>query len=113
MAQPDFLNLALELKSEVPPEELLKNLKNIEERLGRTSSTPWGPRHIDIDIIFYGDIIFESPTLIIPHPRMQDRKFVLIPLAEIAPQFIHPVYQKTVSRLLEECPDTLDVVQLD
>ncbi len=101
-----FLNMCLLIDTRYPPLTLLKKCQEIEDFFGRDrSQEKWGPRTLDIDIIFYEDMIFEDPRLIIPHPFMHERKFVLAPLDEIAPLFEHPVLKKTVHRLLMECPD--------
>ena len=104
--QPAFLNMAVKTETDLPPLELLSWLKNLEVRIGREKSFRWGPRLIDLDILFYDDIIFESENLTIPHPRLHERAFVLVPLAEIAPEFLHPVLKKTVSQLLAEIDST-------
>ena len=100
--QADFLNGAIKLKTTLSPEELLKELKNIEKLLKRDTPFRNGPRTIDLDIIFYGNIIFNTRNLIIPHPRADRRFFVLKPLAEIAPRKIHPSLKKQVRTLLKE-----------
>lgn len=87
--QPDFINAAAILETVLPPRDLLKALKHIEIELGRTPGERWGPRAIDLDILFYGDIEINEPGLQIPHPRLQERAFVLIPLAEIDPAYAH------------------------
>lgn len=97
--QPAFLNMVLETETELEPEPLLAYLKWIETGLGRTPAARWGPRLIDIDILFYDDIILESLKIIIPHPRLHERAFVLVPLADIAPQLVHPMLGKTVSAM--------------
>jgi len=101
LEQADFLNGAIKFKTVLPPENLLKELKNIEQLLKRNTPFRNGPRTIDIDIIFYGDLISDTPTLKIPHPRASERYFVLKPLAEIAPYKIHPVLRKRVNTLLK------------
>jgi len=78
---------------------------DVEKQMGRVRNIPKGPRVIDIDILFYGNVIVNEPDLIIPHPAIPERKFVLDPMNEIAQDFVHPVLQKTISQLLQECPD--------
>lgn len=95
-----FLNLVVEVVTGLEPEGLLKRLKQIEEELGRTDSGRWGPRPIDLDIIYYGNMVIDEAGLTIPHPRLYERGFVLVPLVELAPDFVDPVYNKTASELL-------------
>ena len=99
--QGKFLNMAVEIDSDLEPFELMKLISRIESELGRIRTVRWGPRVIDIDIIFYDSLIINEPDLKIPHPDMQNRFFVLKPLQEIAPDFVHPVLKKTITELLE------------
>ena len=102
----DFLNICIMIKSELLPAELLNKLKNIEDRIGRIrNSTKILAREIDIDILFYSDKIVDDEDLIIPHPRLHLRNFVLYPLNDIASDFIHPILLKPINELLEECED--------
>jgi 2-amino-4-hydroxy-6-hydroxymethyldihydropteridine diphosphokinase len=98
--QPKFINLVVEIQTELEPGELLRSLKEIESELGRTEAVRWGPRSIDLDILFYDDAVINSPELVIPHPHIQGREFVLRPLYEIAPDKVHPVLKKSVGELL-------------
>ncbi len=100
--QPRFLNLACQAYTKLVPTELLTLAKGIESKLGRTFNKPNAPRPIDIDILFYGAQVIETPELVIPHPRLTERAFVLIPLAEIIPDLVHPVSGKIVKELLKE-----------
>ena len=100
--QPDFLNGCLKLSTLLYPEELLKELNRIEKEAGRERIIHWGPRTLDLDIIFYDDLVAETDTLCIPHVEMHKRAFVLEPLHEIAPYKRHPVYGKTVREMLED-----------
>ena len=100
--QEDFLNAALELKTLRSPEELLELIKQIEEKLKRVRTIHWGPRTIDLDILFYDGKIMKTADLTIPHPELKNRKFVLEPMCEIAPGFVHPVYGKTITQLYED-----------
>jgi 2-amino-4-hydroxy-6-hydroxymethyldihydropteridine diphosphokinase len=104
---PAHLNQALLLKTELDPTQLLSVIHDIENKLGRIRQQRWGVRAIDIDIIYFDNIILDLPQLIIPHPLMQQRNFVLAPLAEIAPDFVHPVLLKTNQQLLEISEDKL------
>ena len=110
--QPDFLNQVIEINTLLSPEVLLKTILHIEEQLGRYRSYRNAPRTIDIDILFYGNEIVQLPHLQIPHPRLQDRLFVLIPLQELVPALVHPVLHKTVDELVEACADPLNVKKM-
>jgi 2-amino-4-hydroxy-6-hydroxymethyldihydropteridine diphosphokinase len=107
--QQAFLNQVICVNTTLKPNELLQQLLSIELQLGRERSQKMGPRVIDIDILFYGNQIISTANLVVPHPRIAERRFVLTPLNEIAPDFIHPVFKKTVNQLLETCPDHLEV----
>jgi len=98
--QPAFLNQVVMVKTYMEPDALLSHLKRLETALGREPNFQNGPRVIDIDILFYDDVIIDSPPLVIPHPRLHQRGFVLVPLNEIEPELIHPVFGKPVSELL-------------
>jgi 2-amino-4-hydroxy-6-hydroxymethyldihydropteridine diphosphokinase len=103
--QADFVNTAVRGETSLSPHELLKFLKNIEKQVGRVERFRWGPREIDIDIIFYGDEVINRKGLIIPHPRFSERDFVLKPLQDIDPDKHDPVSGKTVQELLQALPD--------
>lgn len=98
--QPEFINMAIEAETGLEPLKLLELLKNIEKQMGRDESVRWGPRVIDLDILFYNDMVIDTPEFRIPHPLMHERDFVLKPLAEIAPEKEHPVVKKTVREML-------------
>jgi 2-amino-4-hydroxy-6-hydroxymethyldihydropteridine diphosphokinase len=103
--QPWFYNQAIEIETALSPAGLLKAAKAIERELDRKPGPKNGPRPMDIDILLAGDEIVETPDLAIPHPRLTERRFALVPLAEIAPEAVHPVRKKTIRALLRNCPD--------
>lgn len=98
--QPHFLNQVVMVHTYMEPEDLLGHIKRLETVLGREPTFENGPRVIDIDILFYDDVIIDSPPLVIPHPRLHQRGFVLVPLNEIDPEFVHPILGKSISDLL-------------
>ena len=108
--QPDFLNMVIYIETNKNPTELLDEILRTETTLGRHRTVKWGPRIIDIDILFFNNEVIELPNLIIPHPFLHERRFTLAPLAEIAPDYVHPKLHKTITELLAECPDKLEVV---
>ncbi|MFN8310280.1 MAG: 2-amino-4-hydroxy-6-hydroxymethyldihydropteridine diphosphokinase [Chitinophagales bacterium] len=103
--QQDFLNMAIGFHMEDDPEALLDITQQMESDLGRTRTEKWGPRVIDIDLLLMGSMVFQSERLQIPHPMMPQRRFTLLPLAEIAGNVRHPILNKTIKELLEICPD--------
>jgi 2-amino-4-hydroxy-6-hydroxymethyldihydropteridine diphosphokinase len=107
--QPWFLNQAIELETQIEPSELLSFCQSIEAACGRVRTFPNAPRTLDLDILLYGDAVINQEDLVIPHPRLQERKFVLAPLAQIAPEVVHPVLKKSIQFLLEICHDSSEV----
>lgn len=109
-----FYNQVIEIETLLSPKEVLKKTQLIENELGRTSKTKnqYESRIIDIDILFYEQFIIKSKTLTIPHYLIQERRFILVPLLEIFPNFVHPVFQKTIKQLLLQCEDALEVNKL-
>ena len=101
VAQPDFLNLCVAAECDLGPKELLAFVKNLEIEIGREPAVRWGPRLIDIDLLFYSDQIIEAENLTVPHPGMAERIFVLRPLADIVPDFVHPVLYQTIMQLCQ------------
>lgn len=111
--QPDFINQVVCLKSDMSAMKLLEVIGSIENDLNRARNEKWGARTIDIDILFYGSEIINLPDLIIPHKLLHQRRFVLMPLNEIAPNLNHPVFQKSINQLLLELTDNLSVKKLE
>ncbi len=112
-AQPWFVNCVAEVRTELMPLQLLKTLQSVERVLGRRPSRrPKGPRPIDIDILLYENVIVRSLALTIPHQRLAERRFVLVPLRELAARLRHPVSQRTVAQMLRDTPDSSRVVRL-
>ena len=111
--QPDFLNQVISLETDLNPEKIMSELLDIELLFGRRRDIVWGPRILDLDILFLGNQIVSSENLTIPHPQIAHRRFVLIPMAEIAPDFLHPVLQQTILELLELTTDLQSVRVMD
>ena len=97
--QPQFLNGVCEVRTSLEPLELLQTLLEIDQEMGRVRLRHWGERNIDLDLLLYEDVVLDTPELILPHPDMQNRDFVLLPLAEIAPELVHPILQKSIEEL--------------
>ena len=110
--QEKFLNQVLQVQTYLKPEQLLKHLKRLEVALGREASFQNGPRLIDIDILFYDDLVFESPIVTIPHPRLHERGFVLMPLMDLAPDLVHPLKKQSIRELIAFC-DVSGIVPFD
>lgn len=104
--QPSFLNQVVKIETDWLPLDILKKTLAIEKQLGRERRLRWGARMIDIDMLYYGDFILETTDLHLPHPRLHERRFTLVPLAQVAPDFVHPLLKKTNQELLEKCTDT-------
>jgi len=111
-SQPDFLNQVIKVATHLAAAETLAIILSIEKNMGRIRTTKNAPRIIDIDILFFNNEIINQSDLIVPHPEIQNRRFVLTPLQEIAPQMIHPVLNKTIEQLLSQCPDQLAVKKI-
>ena len=107
--QDDFLNGAVELETLYDPQELLDRLHEIEQNANRERLVHWGPRTLDLDILFYDDLVQDDPSLTLPHPDMQNRDFVLRPMAELVPNLLHPVFHKTIGQLLKELPNSHEI----
>lgn len=105
-----FWNQVIEIETSLSPEEVLLQTQQIEHELGRIrKANQYDSRIIDIDILFFGDQVIQTDNLVVPHPRIQERKFALVPLCEIAPELIHPVFLKSIKQILAECTDPLKV----
>lgn len=109
IAKGDFLNQIAVISTEFGPDQVLEILQGIEADLGRKREEPWGDRTMDIDILYFGDQVIHTDLLQVPHPFIAERKFVLVPLAEILPEKLHPITKKSTSEILEECNDPSDV----
>lgn len=110
--QPDFYNQALLVVTPLQPDALMHRILEIEAGMGRIRNERYGPRVIDIDILLYNNLVFQSPVVILPHPRMAERRFVLAPLEEIAPDIIHPQLHRTIRQLLLQVPDPSPVKKI-
>ncbi len=111
--QPEFHNQVIQTDTRLSAIELLETILSIESKLGRERKEKWGERLIDIDILLMGDTVIQTERLTIPHPQLANRKFTLVPLVEIAPNFVHPILQKTIKELLVVCNDLLAVQKLN
>jgi 2-amino-4-hydroxy-6-hydroxymethyldihydropteridine diphosphokinase len=112
LPQPWFVNCVAEVDTKLSPQQLLKACKSVERALGRRPSIPKGPREIDIDILFYENVIAHSAFLRIPHAHLEERRFVLVPLCELAPEIHHPVSGRTAAEMLAETRDTAQVIRM-
>lgn len=110
--QPSFFNQVIMVNTTLSPVQLLTHVLSIEHEMGRVRHEKWGPRLIDIDVLFYNNLMVSEPDLAIPHPGIPRRRFVLEPLNEIAPDFFHPGLHKTVHQLLQACSDSSNVMRL-
>lgn len=110
--QPAFLNQALKIETRLNARQLIRRILKLEKMMGRIREEKYGPRIIDIDILLFNDEIHQYHFLKLPHPEMQNRRFALLPLAEIAPSIVHPVFKKTIAVLLDECADELPVKKI-
>ena len=108
-----FVNGVVKIETDLEPLSLLQSLKTIERQLGRKGTFRWGPRVIDLDILFFNDTCVETPELQVPHPRIQERKFVLVPLVEIDSNLFHPVFKKTIRDLLDDLKETQGIERLE
>jgi 2-amino-4-hydroxy-6-hydroxymethyldihydropteridine diphosphokinase len=111
-SQPYFVNCVAELHTTLSPFQLIEAMLEVESDMGRVRDIPKGPRLIDLDLLFFEDIILASPNLVLPHPALHQRSFVLTPLCEIAADFQHPLYRSTIRELLERLTDSASVIKL-
>ncbi len=111
--QSEFLNSVIRIETTLAPDELLKELKSLERKLGRSETVRWGPREIDIDILYYDNVVSDVTSLRIPHAEIANRRFVLIPLCEVAPDLMDPVRRLTAVDLLRFCPDNSAVRRIN
>ncbi len=111
--QPDYLNAVVELATDLTPEELLDFCREIEDAAGRTRAVRWDARTLDLDLLFYDQLILDTPALCLPHPRLQERHFVLLPLAELAADLPHPQLQQSVSEIVAQLPAAVGITRLD
>ena len=111
--QPDYLNAVIQIDTRLSPHELLHLFHQIEDAAGRRRDIHWGPRTLDIDLLFVDDLVMDDPLLTLPHPRLHQRHFVLLPLRELAPQLRHPVLKKTITQLLSDLPPVDGISQLN
>ena len=109
ITQPAFLNQAIAVETGLEPQQLMQVLLSIENDMGRTRTVQYGPRTIDLDILLINQLVLDTPLLKLPHPALPERRFALIPLAEIAPSLMHPIFNKTIIELLTLCQDQSDV----
>lgn len=108
--QPRFYNLACRAATTLAPLEALHHLKRLESEIGRAPGPRFGPRLIDLDVLFYSDLVLDTPELTVPHPRLAERAFVLVPLADIAPDFVHPVLKQSIAALRDQLGDTRSLI---
>ena len=111
--QDSFLNMVVMANTIYQPREILEKITDFEREQGRTRTEKWGPRNVDIDIVFYGKRVIRDKGLEIPHPEIENRAFVLVPMLEIAPDFVHPVLQRQIDEIYMDCQDMSDVAMLE
>lgn len=102
--QPDFLNMAIRIRTLLTPEQLLSACMSVEQKYGRVREQKWGPRTLDIDVLFYGKLVIEHSNLLVPHPRLQERAFVVLPLWDLAPEWVHPGNGLTIQEMKQQVP---------